>query len=41
MKTYLVRITTLLLFIALQGCVTNDLNPDSEKKYTCPHKGWN
>ncbi len=40
MKTYLVQITTLLLFIALQGCVTNDLT-DSEKKYTCPHKGWN
>ena len=40
MKAYLVKITTLLLFIVLQGCVTNDLKLDSEKKYTCPHKGW-
>ena len=31
MKTYLLQITTLLLFIVLQGCVTSDLKPDSEK----------
>ena len=39
MKTYLVQITTLLLFIALQGCVTNDLNPDSEKNTRALIKG--
>jgi type IV pilus biogenesis protein CpaD/CtpE len=30
------------LFIGLlSGCVTNDSHSNSEKKYSCPHKGWN